>query len=135
MNKELNNTQDMAEQDAAKAIVKLLNEETDNINSATLAKLAAARRNAVAVAAERASVGVEGGSVLRMFGDYLHQHRFVAPAAMVCSAMLVAFIATQQFTNQDVAGQGDAFLLGSDLPPEAYFDRGFDTWLASSSQQ
>jgi hypothetical protein len=65
----------------------------------------------------------------------MHQHRAIMPAVMLIGAVLIAFVITQQLTNQPAIEQSDAFLLGSELPPEAFVDKGFDAWLARSSQR
>jgi hypothetical protein len=53
--------------------------------------------------------------------------------AITLGAILLAFYAAQQFGSNANLEEGDAFLLASDLPPEAYADKGFDTWLVSKS--
>ncbi|MEY3746982.1 MAG: hypothetical protein RL194_441, partial [Pseudomonadota bacterium] len=105
-----------------------------------LDRLYAARMKAVGnLAAKRQAVAASGadgrGHVLSLFGSYLQQHRLLMPAVMIASAALVAFIVTQQMVNQPSIEQGDAFLLGAELPPEAFLDKGFDTWVARTSQR
>jgi hypothetical protein len=46
---------------------------------------------------------------------------------------LVALLTLQNMTNQEVYGQEDADLLSSDLPPEAYLNEAFDTWLSQNA--
>ncbi|MDP2247405.1 MAG: DUF3619 family protein [Nitrosomonadales bacterium] len=128
------------EHDTAKEIVSFLDESTTQLDRKILDRLYAARMKAVGQLAERKQVatatGTDGiGHVLRVFGDYMQQHRAVMPAVMICSAALVAFIATQQLVTQPSIEQGDAFLLGAELPPEAFLDKGFDTWVARTSQR
>jgi hypothetical protein len=50
-------------------------------------------------------------------------------AALVILVMLVTFFAVQQFEVSNNLENSDAFLLASDLPPEAYADKGFDAWI------
>jgi hypothetical protein len=128
------------EHDTAKEIISFLDEGTTQLDREVLDRLYAARMQAVGQLAERkqTATAAEGngvGHVLRMFGDYMHQHRAVMPAVMICSAALVAFVATQQLMSQPSLEQGDAFLLGAELPPEAFLDKGFDTWVARTSQR
>ncbi|MDX9951877.1 MAG: DUF3619 family protein [Methylophilaceae bacterium] len=128
------------EQDKAKEIIDLLDEGTARLDRKVLDRLYAARTQAVGqlverrqLAAQREADGV--GHVLRMTGDYLHQHRAIMPAIMIISAALLVFAITQQMMPQPAVEQGDAFLLGAELPPEAFVDKGFDAWLARSSQR
>jgi hypothetical protein len=128
------------EHDTAKEIISFLDESTTQLDREVLDRLYAARMKAVGQLAERKQVATatEGdgvGHVLRVFGDYMRQHRAVMPAVMICSAALVAFVATQQLVTQPALEQGDAFLLGAELPPEAFLDKGFDTWVARTSQR
>jgi len=128
------------EQETAKEIIGLLDESTNKLDREVLDRLYNARMQAVShLVAHRQEVSVrseEGsGSVLRLFGNYLYHHRIAMPAAIICSAALVAFIATQQLVSQPPIEHGDAFLLGAELPPEAFLDKGFDTWVARTSQQ
>ncbi|CAG0985115.1 hypothetical protein MTYP_01971 [Methylophilaceae bacterium] len=127
------------ERETAKAITDLLDESVEKLQPEILDGLSMARNRAAAAMVERkhAGAGADGysiGGVLRMFSDFMHQHRVIMPAAMVCSAALVAFVLTQHM-NQSRLEQGDAFLLASELPPEAFLDKGFDTWVARSSRR
>ncbi len=57
------------------------------------------------------------------------QHRAISAAFAM---MLVTFLAIQQFGLNDNIESSDAYLLASDLPPEAFADKGFNTWIASA---
>jgi hypothetical protein len=46
--------------------------------------------------------------------------------------MLLTFFAVQQLGSTNNLENSDAFLLASDLPPEAYADKGFDAWIESN---
>jgi hypothetical protein len=48
------------------------------------------------------------------------------------AAILTFFALQHNAINTPV--DGDALLLASELPPEAYVDKGFDAWLEHSSQ-
>src|SRR5690606_35296964 len=99
-------------------------------------KLADARNRAVsAFSARTAGSPDAGNNVIRLFNDYIYNHRALVSTAMVCSTAFIAFIATQQFSGQELMEQGDASLLGSELPLEAYLDKGFYAWLEHTSQQ
>lgn len=123
------------EKDTAKEIVSYLDESATKLDARIVAKLAAARNRAVAVLSVRAKTADNGRhNILHLLNDYIHNHRALASTAMVCSVALVAFMVTEQISRQEMVEQGDAFLLGSELPPEAFLDRGFNTWLERTSQ-
>ena len=119
------------DQELAKNIVNLLEDSAETLPTHVLQKLEESRKQAV-VAHSAAVAGHAGlGEIL---SQYLHQRKFIMSAAMMVAAILVAFIVTQQFSGQDALEQGDAFLLGAELPPEAFLDQGFHTWLEETSQ-
>jgi hypothetical protein len=101
-----------------------------------LARLKFARERAVArqrVAAPRtllawahAATGTHGGSA-PVFS------RFLLPITMLVIG-LVAINTWQQSQAVQELVEIDAAVLTSDLPIDAYLDRGFDTWLKRSSQ-
>lgn len=126
-----------SEKDTVKEIIQLLDESAASLDTKITGQLANSRNEAVAVLVARtrtASAG-EGAGVVRLFSDYIHHHRLLTSTVLVCSAVFIAFLTTQQLTSRDTMDQGDAFLLGSELPPEAYLDKGFDAWLEQTSQQ
>jgi hypothetical protein len=45
--------------------------------------------------------------------------------------IMLAFFVVQQVEFEDNSKSSDAFLLASELPPEAFADKGFDIWLVS----
>jgi hypothetical protein len=122
------------EHDTARDIVGLLEESTRQLDRKIVARLADARQQAVAAMQAQAPIAAGSSGLGHLILRYMGQHRFVMPTAMMCGAVLLAFIVTQQFTGLDSHEQGDAFLLASDLPPEAYLDQGFDEWLERTSQ-
>lgn len=127
----------MDEKNTAKAIVSLLDENASRLDHNITDRLARAREQAVGKLAqgEHTARGYNNRSgVAALFMDYFTHHRAVSSAALAFSALLVAFVTTQQFNNE-AEGQGDAFLLASELPPEAFLDKEFHTWLEESSQQ
>jgi hypothetical protein len=125
------------EKDTAKAIINCLNEAAENLDANIVAKLSEGRDRAVMAHSARLQTAASTESVglhtLRLFNDYIHHHRNLVSTAMVCSAVFVAFVATQEFSGRDAVEQSDAFLLGADLPPEAFLDKGFYTWLEHTS--
>lgn len=136
MKKEFNTTTPMNEEVTAKAIVAYLNVSAKEIDNNTLNNLSNARGKALNAFAQVSAEQTAGNGIsntLRVFGDYFSHHRALASSAMALSAIFVAIMISNPFSSTEYAGDGDAFLLGSDLPPEAYYDRGFDSWLERSS--
>jgi len=122
----------MNEKDTAKAIVSLLDESTSRLDQNITSRLAEARVQAVSRMGQSRHPARMGLGAT--FMDYMYHHRAVSSAALAFSALLVAFVTTQQL-NHEAEGQGDAFLLASELPPEAFLDKEFHTWLEESSQR
>ena len=125
------------EHETAKKIVGLLDQGLTKLDTKIVAKLASARSQAVTLLAEHEQsqpVTVGHHALMRQVADYFHGHRVWMSAAWVCGAILVAFVVAQRLPSQQVEQQGDAFLLASELPPEAYLDKGFDAWLKHSSR-
>jgi len=59
--------------------------------------------------------------------------RFVLPTAMLVFGLVAIHTWQQSQTVQEIE-EIDAAVLTSDLPIDAYLDRGFDAWLKRSSQ-
>ena len=124
------------EQHTAKEIVHLLDQSATAIPARTSERLADGRQRAVAAHARGveavAAVGTAG--YLRLMGSYFQHHRALTLSCLVLGAALASFFITEQINGKRLE-QGDAFLLGSELPPEAFLDKGFDTWLEQTSQR
>jgi hypothetical protein len=122
-----------SEEQVAKLAANLLNDNAQHLNAVTLQRLSEAR--GLAVNKLELSQGVnQSGNVLQLMGNglgsYFEQHRLMSTAIIV-AAMLLTFFATQKFNADNNLENSDAFLLASELPPEAFADKGFDTWLVS----
>lgn len=123
-------TNDFQEEIKAKKIIQLLDESVTKLDGGVTSKLASSRQQAVSILAKRSMMSAQNhNGVLHMFGEYFQQHRAMMSAGILLGAILVAFLITQQLTNQASSEQGDAFLLGEELPPEAFLDQGFTTWI------
>jgi len=123
------------EKDIAKAIVGLLDENASRLDNKISERLAAARQQAVSAHAKRKQQNRERNfGFLHSLVHYVHNHIGASSAVLACSAVLIAFMVTQQLNNKEAEGQGDAFLLASELPPEAFADQEFHAWLEQSSQ-
>ncbi len=128
-------TDETVEQQVAQHMAHLLNDYAQRLSPEQAQQLQMARENAVNHLAQKQaqlqhSAGASRhGSVLRWFGSHFgHQHR-LASAALVILVMLLTFLAIQQYEQSHQLEDSDAFLLASELPPEAYADKGFDAWL------
>lgn len=129
------------EEQVARSIAGLLNDRAQHLKPDQQQRLSAARYAAVSRAAELqaqyGAVSHAGGrsGVLRWvgqhFGSNVEQH-WVASAALLLLVMFLTFFAVQQFGSNHNLENSDAFLLASDLPPEAYADKGFDAWIQSN---
>ena len=133
INENLVNANLTSDEQLAKLAAILLNENAQHLNAVTLQRLSEAR--GLAVNKLEASQGVnQSGNVLQLMGNsftaYFEQHRLMSTAIIVV-AMLLTFFAAQKFNADNNLENSDAFLLASELPPEAFADKGFDTWLVS----
>ena len=134
----INNTHEagsVSEEQIAHCITDLLTDHAQHVTAVTAQRLLNARNLAVSqLAAQQTQAIHQNGNVLQLFGDhvghYVGHHR-VMSAALVVVAMLLTFFAIQQLGFNNNLENSDAFLLASDLPPEAYADKGFDTWLVT----
>ncbi len=125
------------ERDTAKKIVEYLEFGAAQLDAGTADNLAAARKRAVD--ALPASVHVTSLGVAHAgMGHFVTQHFLGRHAWMTMLAglaivlMVLALLRGQSTVMGPV--EADALLLASDLPPEAYVDKGFDAWLENSSQ-
>lgn len=125
----------------ARGITDLLNSGTRHLNPEHAQRLSSARNAAVSHLAERqaqysADTRISGrGHVLHWFGHHVGQnfeHHRLASVILVLAVMMLTFFAVQQFGFNHNLENSDAFLLASDLPPEAYADKGFDAWIDSN---
>jgi len=133
MKLELKNSEIQDEQ-LAKKIASLLNEQSQNIDANTVSQLHYARQQAIAnMARPRSIISMSQHGVLVLLGGYWQQHRLLM-TMMIGGLGLVALLTLQNLTNQEVYDQEDAELLSSDLPPEAYLNEGFDTWLSENAR-
>ncbi len=137
---EFTQTYQMSEEQVAQNVVNLLNDDAQHLNPALTQHLFAARNLAVNhLTAKQSAAGYSvvgrSGNTLHWIGDhvghFLGSHRAMS-GAMMAGVMLLTFFAVQEFNFDNNLENSDAFLLASDLPPEAYADKGFDTWLVST---
>ena len=130
-----NQQAELRDQALAERIASLLDEQASNIDARLASKLNYARQQALAnMASPSSGRAISQNGVIRLFGNYWHQHRLLV-TLMMCGLGLLALLAMQNIANQEDAEQGDAYLLASDLPPEVYSNEGFGTWLSENTQQ
>ncbi len=130
----------MQERDSAKKIVAILEQGISSLNEQTMARLASARRQAVAsmnAGARADDAGLAHVAPVQVISTYLHapgRHAWVPGVfALGCLLLVLALIQINLQKNREPV-VADALLLASDLPPEAYVDEGFDAWLKNSSK-
>lgn len=128
----------LTEEQMARYVSDVLNDHARHLDTDKLQRLAAARQLAVAQLAGQQAQSAQhnGGHVLQWLGhhltDYFGHHRAMS-TALIAGIMMLTFIAAQQFDFNNNLENSDAFLLASELPPEAFADKGFDTWLDSKA--
>jgi hypothetical protein len=121
------------EQDTARKIVEVLERGASELDAATCGKLADVRKQAVAaMVAPETRVQEAHAGVGHYISEHMHGQRAWVPMALLLAATLLLFLVMQQAPREPV--EADALLLASELPPEAYLDKGFDAWLENSSQ-
>lgn len=121
--------QNEMEKKQAKAIVTLLDQDLASIDALTLSKLKYGREKALS--SMPASEAVAHRGVLHLLGSHVHhQKRWVT---IIGFLLLLSLFFIMHESAQDL-GQSDAYLLSSELPPEAYLNEGFDEWLSENSQ-
>ncbi len=108
-----------------------LTKDNDNLSDAVKLRLADARQstvNRLLAVQSQTQLAIPSG-VFSFVSNYVVHHRAISAAFAM---MLVTFFAVQQFGLNDNIENSDAYLLASDLPPEAFADKGFNTWIASA---
>ena len=135
MTKNKNQQAELREQYLAMRITALLDEQALNVDPKVASKLVYAREQAIANMVRPSTVtAISQNGVIRLFGNYWHQHRFLFTLIM-CGLGLIALLAMKNMTIHEDVEQGDAYLLASDLPPEVYSNEGFGAWLSENTQQ
>lgn len=121
-----NNNQDLQEHEIdmqAKQIAGLLNAHANRLSMRTLKQLEIGRERAVKAHVQQTSgLSINRDGTLSSLSAWAEHHR-MAMAGIVLAAIVVGFLSMQSFKHQEAS---DAFLLGADLPPEAFVDRGFE---------
>ena len=123
---------------AVETIHDLLNSQADALSVEISQKLANARFQAVAVAElqlqSAPKLAGSAGMFSQQMTDYFAEHRLIASSLFLISAIVVALFVNQHLAKQTQLKNSDAFLLAAELPPEAFADKGFNAWVASSAK-
>lgn len=130
-----------AEHQIAHAITDLLEGNTQYLSADVERGLSKAQNLALKRLVEQQTQAVshqgvnQSGNQLQWLGGHIGQfflhHRFASLTLIAVTALFI-FFTVQKFELNNNLEHSDAFLLASDLPPEAYADKGFDTWLKST---
>lgn len=115
-----------------KAMAGLLDSRAQQLSMRTLKRLEEARMLAVQQHANPLS-GYQlhhNGTLSSWFS--WSQHPRLISAGVLCAALIVGLTLTQHMHQQ--IENSDAFLLGAELPPEAFVDRGFEPWLNAKAE-
>lgn len=131
----------LSEAQLAQNVIHLLNDNAHHLNPALTQRLSAARHLAVNHLANTQTVNHHiinrNGNALHWMGNnfknFFGNHRAMS-GAMMAGVMLLTFFVVQELNFDNNLENSDAFLLASDLPPEAYADKGFDKWLVSTRE-
>ncbi len=109
-----------------KQIAHLLDAHAKRLSMRTLKQLENGRERAVKAHAQQVSgVSVNRDGSISSISAWVEHHR-IASAGLVLGAIIASFVLMQSLNHKE---SSDAFLLGADLPPEAFVDRGFEPFL------
>jgi len=126
----------MNERDIAKKISQHLNYGANQLDRSILARLQAARQQAMELHAKPRHVfglALAHGTADHHGEGRHHPLRLWLSLAALLAALLIAI--NWQTMNGDPADDIDATLLAADLPVHAYLDSDFDKWLEQSSRR
>ena len=115
-----------------KQIAGLLDTHAKRLSMRTLKQLEIGRARAVKAHAQQIS-GVstnKDGTISGIFN--WAQHHRIASTGLILAAIITGVVLMQAFGQQQAS---DAHLLGADLPPEAFVDRGFEPSLNDGKLQ
>lgn len=108
-----------------KQIAGLLDAHAKRLSMRSLKQLEIGRARAVKAHAQQVSGAlIKANQDGTLNGVYAWaQHHRVASTGLILGAIIVGLVMLQAFGQQQAS---DAYLLGADLPPEAFVDRGFE---------
>ena len=133
MNK-TNNINASTELRVAYQIKRHLNASLGDIRTDQLERLRAGREQALTKQKKSAGVlAIAGGGNLNFFGLNLGWTAHLVPLVVVLVGLMSINYWHQSRYAEEVA-EIDAQMLVDELPPSAYLDRGFDSWLKRANQ-
>jgi len=119
----------MREEELAGRIVRRLDQGLDRIDARTLARLRTARETALErLEPEPAWSPAWAGAPGRRAPRHSISPRHVL-SVLALAAMISGMVYWQHLQHSEDPFEIDAKLLSSDLPIDAYLDKGLDTWL------
>jgi hypothetical protein len=112
-----------------KHIAGLLDNHAQDLSMRALKQLENGREIAVKMHAKKMAGGQLSGATLNQDGSIngiyaWAEHHRVATTGLLLGAIITGFVLMQALQKNNE--QGDAFLLGAELPPEAFVDVGFE---------
>lgn len=132
--KKTNNLQGPGELHVAYQIRRHLNGSLAGIGADKLERLRAVREQALAKQKKTsASLAVAGGGSMGYFGFDLRWMGQLVPLLVLLVGLLTMSAWHQNRYAEELADI-DVQMLADELPPTAYLDRGFDTWLKRRQQ-
>jgi hypothetical protein len=106
-----------------KQIAGLLDAHAKRLSMRTLKQLEIGRARAVKAHARHVSgLSANNDGTLSVIFAWAQHHR-IASTGLILGAIITGVVLMQAFGQQQAS---DAYLLGADLPPEAFVDRGFE---------
>lgn len=106
-----------------KQIAGLLDAHAERLSMRTLKQLEIGRERAVKAHAQQIS-NISANKDGALSGIFVWaQHHRIASTGLILGAIITGVVLIQAFGQQHAS---DAYLLGADLPPEAFVDRGFE---------
>jgi hypothetical protein len=112
-----------------KQIAALLDENAQRLSMRVLKQLEDGRNLAVSRHQKLQGSTVNADGTLSHWVSWAEHHR-IAMAGLALVVLVSAFLTVQSLSANETS---DAFLLGADLPPEAFVDKGFEPALNQSA--
>lgn len=112
-----------------KQIAALLDEKAQRLSMRVLKQLEDGRNQAVKRHQKQQGSTVNADGTLSHWVSWADHHR-VAMAGFALVVLVSGFLIMQSLSANETS---DAFLLGADLPPEAFVDKGFEPALNQSA--
>jgi hypothetical protein len=123
------------EHEFAASVIRHLDYGAAQLDAGTRERLFAARNAALARYREEPAPGVSWtGKAAALVGGprWMGARQLVTIGALVAALIGIAYWQSTAPVNE--LAEIDTFLLTDELPPNAYLDKGFDSWLKRSSR-